>query len=212
MLLLLGATRAEHPTASARPPLTPHSHTAAAQVSTTTAAGSRAPTAHQDTLPLDPFSRFAPLNLRSKSKTSDSIRSSSRYRQHATALVGGPALSPLVLTPCWGANTGKTAFAVRQKIYRALSIGRTANATLCLSLCFRKSSYEAQKLLRVLKMPYEAIDACTNGCVLFRKEHAYAKYCPKCKSSRYLELDSGGGHKRQLDVPVKILRYLPLSS
>jgi hypothetical protein len=131
MLLLLGATRAEHPTASAHSPLTPHSHTAAAQVSTTTAAASRAPTAHQDTLPLDPFSRFAPLNLRSKSKTSDSIRSSSRYRQHATALVGGPALSPLVLTPCWGATTGKTAFAVRQKIYRALSIGRTAKTTLC---------------------------------------------------------------------------------
>jgi hypothetical protein len=72
-----------------------------------------------------------------------------------------------------------------------------------------QSSYEAQKLLRVLKMPYETIDACTNGCVLFRKEHADAKYCPKCKSSRYIELDSSGGHKRQLDVPVKILRYLP---
>jgi hypothetical protein len=72
-----------------------------------------------------------------------------------------------------------------------------------------QSSYEAQKLLCVLKMPYEAIDASTNGCVLFRKEHADAKYCPKCKSSRYLELDSGGGHKRQLDIPVKILHYLP---
>jgi hypothetical protein len=58
-------------------------------------------------------------------------------------------------------------------------------------------------------MPYEAIDACTNGCVLFRKEHADEKYFPKCKSSRYLELDFGGGHKRQLDVLVKILRYLP---
>jgi hypothetical protein len=58
-------------------------------------------------------------------------------------------------------------------------------------------------------MPYEAIDACTNGCILFQKDHADAKYYPKCKSSRYLELDSGGGHKRQLHVPVKILRYLP---
>jgi hypothetical protein len=72
-----------------------------------------------------------------------------------------------------------------------------------------QSSFEAQKLLRVLKMPYEAINACTNGCVLFRKDHVDAKYCPKCKSSRYLELDSSGGHKRQLDVPVKILRCLP---
>jgi hypothetical protein len=72
-----------------------------------------------------------------------------------------------------------------------------------------QSSYKAQKLIRVLKMPYEAIDACTKGCVLFQKEHADAKYCLKCKSSRYLELDSSGGHKRQLDVLVKILRYLP---
>jgi hypothetical protein len=68
-----------------------------------------------------------------------------------------------------------------------------------------QSSYETQKLLRVLKMPCEAIDACTNGCILFRKDLADAKYSPKCKSSRYLELDSGGGYKRQLDVPVKIL-------
>ena len=53
--------------------------------------------------------------------------------------------------------------------------------------------YEAQKLLRALKMPYEQIHACINGCILFRKDHADAKYCPKCKSSRYLEVDSGDG-------------------
>ena len=69
--------------------------------------------------------------------------------------------------------------------------------------------YEAQKMLNALKMPYETIDACTNGCVLFRKEHAHAKYCPKCNASRFLEVDSGDGNKRQLSVPVKILRYLP---
>jgi hypothetical protein len=44
---------------------------------------------------------------------------------------------------------------------------------------------------------------------LFRKDHKDAKYCPKCKSSRYLEVDSGDGHKRQLDIPVKIIWYLP---
>ena len=72
-----------------------------------------------------------------------------------------------------------------------------------------KSMYESQKLLRALKMPYEQIHACSKGCVLFRKEHKDAKYCPKCKSSRYLEVDSGDGQKRQLTIPVKILRYLP---
>ena len=47
-----------------------------------------------------------------------------------------------------------------------------------------RNLYEAQKLLRALKMPYEQIHACPNGCILFRKDHADAKYCPKCKSSR----------------------------
>jgi hypothetical protein len=44
-----------------------------------------------------------------------------------------------------------------------------------------KSMYEAQKLLRALKMTYEQIHACPKGCVLFRKEYAdtsflYVKY------------------------------------
>ncbi|TVU11069.1 hypothetical protein EJB05_44631, partial [Eragrostis curvula] len=54
-----------------------------------------------------------------------------------------------------------------------------------------KNMYESQKLLRALKMPYEKIHACPKGCVLFRKEHAEALYCPKCSSSRYLEVESG---------------------
>ena len=58
-------------------------------------------------------------------------------------------------------------------------------------------------------MPYEHIHACSKGCVLFRKEHEHAKFCPKCKSSRYLEVDSDDGQKRQLTIPVKILRHLP---
>ena len=72
-----------------------------------------------------------------------------------------------------------------------------------------KSMYESQKLLRALKMPYEQIHACPKGCVLFRKEHEHAKFCPKCKSSRYLEVDSDDGQKRQLTIPMKILQYLP---
>jgi len=55
-----------------------------------------------------------------------------------------------------------------------------------------KSMYEAQKLLRALKMPYEQIHACPKRCILFRKEHAEAKYCPKCESSRFVEVDTCG--------------------
>jgi hypothetical protein len=70
--------------------------------------------------------------------------------------------------------------------------------------------YEARKLLRALKMPYEQIHACRNGCVLFRKEYTEAKYCPKCKFSRFMEVDcDGDGPKRQLNIPVTVLRYLP---
>jgi hypothetical protein len=72
-----------------------------------------------------------------------------------------------------------------------------------------KSMYESQKLLRALKMPYDQIHVCPKGCVLFRKEHKDANYCPKYKSSRYLEVDSSDGEKRQLTIPVKILQHLP---
>jgi hypothetical protein len=71
-----------------------------------------------------------------------------------------------------------------------------------------KSMYEAQKLLRALKVPYDQIHACLKGCVLFMKEYTESKYCPKCKSSRFMEVDSGDGRKRQLDIPVTILRHL----
>jgi hypothetical protein len=70
------------------------------------------------------------------------------------------------------------------------------------------SLYESQKLLRALKMSYDQIHACLNGCVLFRKEHKDAKYCPKRKSSRYVEADSSDGQKTQLKIPMKIIRHL----
>jgi hypothetical protein len=45
--------------------------------------------------------------------------------------------------------------------------------------------------------------------VLFSQEYAEAKYCLKCKSSKFMEVDSGDGLKRQLDIPMTILRHLP---
>jgi hypothetical protein len=44
--------------------------------------------------------------------------------------------------------------------------------------------------------------------VLFRKQYAEAKYCPKCKSSRFMEVDSGDGQKRHSTTPLRILRNL----
>ena len=68
-----------------------------------------------------------------------------------------------------------------------------------------KNLYESEKLRLALKMSYDKIHVCPKGCVLFRKEHADAKYCPKCKSSRYVEVDSGDGQKRQLKIPMRVL-------
>jgi hypothetical protein len=45
--------------------------------------------------------------------------------------------------------------------------------------------------------------------VLFRKEYAEAKFCPKCKSSRFMEVESSDGQKKQLDILVTILHHLP---
>jgi uncharacterized Zn finger protein (UPF0148 family) len=73
------------------------------------------------------------------------------------------------------------------------------------------SLYESTRLLRALKMPYKQIHCCLKGCALFRKEHKDAKYCPKCKSSRYVEVDKGDGNKEQNEeIPMKVLRHLPI--
>jgi len=40
-----------------------------------------------------------------------------------------------------------------------------------------KNTYESQRLLRALKMPYEGIQACPKGCVLFRGDHEKATHC-----------------------------------
>jgi hypothetical protein len=68
-----------------------------------------------------------------------------------------------------------------------------------------KNLYELEKLLLALKMPYDKIHVCPKGCVLFRKEHADAKYYQKCKFSRYMEVDSGDGQKRQLTTLARVL-------
>ena len=72
-----------------------------------------------------------------------------------------------------------------------------------------KNTYESEKLLRALKMPYEQIYACLKGCVLFRKDQEKATHCLKCKASRYVEIDHGDGKKKQLNIIEMVLRYLP---
>jgi hypothetical protein len=71
------------------------------------------------------------------------------------------------------------------------------------------SMYKSTTLFKALKMLYEQIDACVNGCVLYRKEHADATHCPKCKSSRFEEVPAADCQMKQTDITQKIVRYLP---
>ncbi|KAG0521139.1 hypothetical protein BDA96_08G135600 [Sorghum bicolor] len=75
-----------------------------------------------------------------------------------------------------------------------------------------KNTYESVKLLRALKMPYESIHACPNKCVLFRGEELKAAtHCPKCKASRYVEVDAGDDKKVESKIPEMVVWYLPLT-
>ena len=62
--------------------------------------------------------------------------------------------------------------------------------------------------MKALSMDYEKIHVCPKNCLLFRHEYADDNYCRKCGSSRYIEVVDKHGQKRQLKIPVKVLRYL----
>jgi hypothetical protein len=75
-----------------------------------------------------------------------------------------------------------------------------------------KNTYESQKLLCALKMPYNVIHACKNGCVLFRGDHEKATQCPKCKASRYVKIEGSDGSKKQSKIPELVIRHLSFLS
>ena len=61
----------------------------------------------------------------------------------------------------------------------------------------------ATSMVSRLGLRYDAIDACKNGCVLFRREYAELETCPICEAGRYKRV----GLSR---VPIKVLRHFPL--
>jgi len=63
-------------------------------------------------------------------------------------------------------------------------------------------TYEAQKYVVKLRLSYNTIHACRNGCCLFRKELGDVKSCPKCNASRYKSESS--------PIPYKILHHFSL--
>ena len=61
----------------------------------------------------------------------------------------------------------------------------------------------ASSMVTRLGLRYDAIDACRNGCVLFRREYAELETCPICAAGRFKRV----GLSR---VPAKVLRHFPL--
>lgn len=61
----------------------------------------------------------------------------------------------------------------------------------------------ATTMISRLGLKYDAIDACRNGCVLFRCEYAELETCPVCEAGRYKRV----GLSRVL---AKVLRHFPL--
>ena len=61
----------------------------------------------------------------------------------------------------------------------------------------------ATTMLCRLGLQYDSIDACRNGCVLFRREYADMDSCPFCNTGRFKIV----GLSR---VPMKVLRHFPL--
>jgi len=72
---------------------------------------------------------------------------------------------------------------------------------------------DAKKILCPMGMKYEDIHACLNDCILYRKEFAELRSCPKCGLSRYKIKD---GDKENIDEvtkhdpPSKVVWYLPI--
>ncbi len=48
------------------------------------------------------------------------------------------------------------------------------------------TTYEALKIIKVLKLSYDSIHACMNGCVLFRNALKIVQQCPKCNTNRFI--------------------------
>ncbi|KAH7839003.1 hypothetical protein Vadar_033603 [Vaccinium darrowii] len=69
------------------------------------------------------------------------------------------------------------------------------------------SHSQAVKVTQDLSFKYETWDACSNNCMLFRKENAKLDACAICNVSRWKSND-GEGHVKQ--KAAKQIRYFPL--
>ncbi|XP_013631991.1 PREDICTED: uncharacterized protein LOC106337430 [Brassica oleracea var. oleracea] len=71
-----------------------------------------------------------------------------------------------------------------------------------------RSTDEVKKFLKVFGFGYNQIHACTNDCILYRREYKDMTSCPRCGLSRW-ERDKHTGEERT-GIPAKVLRYFPI--
>jgi hypothetical protein len=67
------------------------------------------------------------------------------------------------------------------------------------------NTYLAKKIICPLTLGVEKIHACSNHCILFRKEHEFKEKCPTCNSSRYKQKNDdseGQGWKRKINAAL----------
>ncbi|XP_073137252.1 uncharacterized protein [Henckelia pumila] len=68
------------------------------------------------------------------------------------------------------------------------------------------STYDAKKTLSCLSLSHEKIHACSNDCILYRKQYKDCVSCPKCGLSRW-KLNKKNIEKK--GVPAKVMWYFP---
>ena len=74
-----------------------------------------------------------------------------------------------------------------------------------------KDLYHCKKIVAGLGMDYKKIDACENNCMLFWDKTEKETHCLRCKKSRYVEVIDEDGDTVTTKVPVKQLRYMPIT-
>jgi hypothetical protein len=74
-----------------------------------------------------------------------------------------------------------------------------------------KDLYHCNKLVAGLGMNYQKIDACENNCMLFWKEHENTTHCIHHSKSRYAVVLDEDGNEVTTKVPIKQLRYMPIT-
>jgi len=73
-------------------------------------------------------------------------------------------------------------------------------------------NYDAKKILCLMGMEDKRIHACSNDCILYKKEFEDVKKCPKCGSSRYKQKRNSeySGQIEKEGCALNVVWYLPI--